>query len=321
MKKLLLALLIASLLVTAMAFTSCEQNNDTTTTEPVTPPVDEPVEDDPVVDSTKDGHIFTSIDIAPGCAEKGYTEHTCIVCGYVKRDSFVEPTGGHDYVAVDVVAPTCTKEGYTVYACDVCGHEKNDDFVAPGHVWGGWVTVEVANCRTKGLERNYCVNCDVFEEIVVNYTHTWNSGVVVAPTCDNYGYTTYTCTNCGDVEISDYVQELGHVYSDWAVTLAPSCNNEGEEKRECTNAGCDHTQVRALDKVHNYEVSVIDPSCDKFGYEFNVCRDCGHKVLVKYFEPNGHLYVDGWCAVDGHEGVEKRCCSICGHTEYRFKED
>ncbi|MGN1478541.1 MAG: leucine-rich repeat protein [Acutalibacteraceae bacterium] len=36
---------------------------------------------------------------------------------------------------------------------------------------------------------------------------------VTAPTCTEQGYTTYTCSKCGDSYISDYVDALGQVYS------------------------------------------------------------------------------------------------------------
>ena len=63
--------------------------------------------------------------------------------------------------------------------------------------------------------------------------------VVTAPTCTEKGYTTYTCSVCGDSYVADYVDALGHSYSEaefvwtedssaeygWTVTAAKTCAN------------------------------------------------------------------------------------------------
>ena len=53
------------------------------------------------------------------------------------------------------------------------------------------------------------------------HTHSY-SGVVTAPTCTEYGYTTYTCA-CGDSYVDDYVDALGHSY------VEGKCTRCGEE--------------------------------------------------------------------------------------------
>ena len=42
--------------------------------------------------------------------------------------------------------------------------------------------------------------------------------VVTGPTCTEQGYTTYTCSVCGDSYVGDYVDALGHDYADGACT-------------------------------------------------------------------------------------------------------
>ena len=63
------------------------------------------------------------------------------------------------------------------------------------------------------------------------------------PTCTEQGYTTYAC-HCGDSYASDYVDPVGHVWSDWQDTVP------GKEERSCT--ACGETESR--DKIPDYDV-------------------------------------------------------------------
>lgn len=51
------------------------------------------------------------------------------------------------------------------------------------------------------------------------------ASVVTAPDCENGGYTTYTCTACGDSYVADEVDALGHSYDN---ELDVDCNGCGE---------------------------------------------------------------------------------------------
>ena len=40
---------------------------------------------------------------------------------------------------------------------------------------------------------------------------------VTAPTCTEMGYTTNTCTRCGDTNKTDYTEPAGHKPGDWII--------------------------------------------------------------------------------------------------------
>ena len=80
------------------------------------------------------------------------------------------------------------------------------------------------------------------------HTHSYES-VVTNPTCTTAGYTTYTCTSCGDSYIGDEVAALGHTeVVDAAV--APDCTNtgltEGKHCSVCEEVIVAQTEVAAL---------------------------------------------------------------------------
>jgi len=50
--------------------------------------------------------------------------------------------------------------------------------------------------------------------------------VVTAPTCVEKGFTTYSCSHCGDSYIADYVDALGHIESEEGVVTTPPTYTE-----------------------------------------------------------------------------------------------
>ena len=73
------------------------------------------------------------------------------------------------------------------------------------------------------------------------YGHNYEK-TVVAPTCTTVGYTTYTCTVCGDSYTDNVTEALGHSMSGWTLTTAPVYGKVGQETNECAN--CDYFEVR-----------------------------------------------------------------------------
>ena len=60
---------------------------------------------------------------------------------------------------------------------------------------------------------------------------------VTAPTCTEMGYTTNTCTRCGDTNKTDYTEPAGHKPGDWIIDKEPTTDSEGSKHKECTVCG------------------------------------------------------------------------------------
>lgn len=114
-------------------------------------------------------------------------------------------TGEHHYVfkgwSVDFASVKSNLDVYAVYE-------------AAAHSMNGWVS------DGEATHSDYCIDC--------GYTaaadHDWGDGVVTAPTCTDGGYTTHTCTVCGDEKITDELPAAGH---GWHNGLCAVCGADG----------------------------------------------------------------------------------------------
>ncbi|MBR2889163.1 MAG: Ig-like domain-containing protein [Oscillospiraceae bacterium] len=309
---------------------------------------------------TAAGHDYKSVVTDPTCTERGYTTHTCSKCGHSYIDSYVNATShkfgswvvtkaatctedgqerrdctncghyetrtveatGHDYKSV-VTAPTCTEKGYTTHTCTVCGNSYVDTYVdATGHKYGSWTVTKKATCTEDGTERRDCANCDHYETRTIEATgHNYKS-VVTAPTCTEKGYTTHTCTACGDSYKDSYVNPTGHKFGNWTVVKAATCTEDGTERRDCQN--CDHYETRTIKATgHNYKSVVTAPTCTEKGYTTHTCTNCGDSYVDSYVNPTGHKF-GNWVVTKNatctEEGQERRDCTNCDHYETRTIE-
>ncbi len=219
------------------------------------------------------GHDYESVVTAPTCTEQGYTTHTCRNCGDSYLDADVDALGhdmgewatvteatctvngsetrdcsrcdhietrvieaiGHNYESA-VTAPSCTERGYTTHTCSNCGDSFVDAYVdALGHDMGEWTTITEVTCTENGAEKRDCSRCDHIETRVIEAIgHNYESAVT-APSCTEQGYTTSTCTNCGDSYLNTYVDALGHDYE--VVIVEPACTEDGMKTQTCTRCG------------------------------------------------------------------------------------
>ena len=239
-------------------------------------------------------HKYVKLSVTdPTCTEKGYTTYKCSDCGDTYKADFVDALG-HDYNTSGKVEPTCTEKGYDMHVCSRCGDIYKDNFVdALGHT----VVVDPAvapDCTHTGLtEGSHCSVCNEVlkaQETVPATGHSYDK-VVTAPTCTEKGYTTYTCSVCGDSYVADYVDALGHtVVVDPAV--APDCTHTG--LTEGSHCSVCNEVLKAQETVpatgHKYDKVVTAPTCTEKGYTTYTCSVCGDSYVADYVDALGHSY-------------------------------
>ena len=147
----------------------------------------------------------------PGCTEAGYTgDAVCTVCGKTVEQGQSIPAAGHSTETRSAKEPGCTEAGYTGDAvCTVCGKtvEQGQSIPAAGHSYQSTVT---------------------------------------APTCTQQGYTTHTCSRCGDSYADAPTAALGHSWDKGQVTKAATYTEEGVKTYTCTR--CNGTRTESIPK-------------------------------------------------------------------------
>ena len=267
------------------------------------------------------GHSYDTVVNAPDCVNGGYTTYTCLVCG----DSYVVNTSALGHInsqpaLENVVNATCTEIGEydTVVYCSVCNVEisrVHTTVPANGHSYNAIVTAP--DCTNVGYTTYTCSACG--DSYVGNYAnalgHNYNA-VITAPDCIDGGYTTYTC-NCGDSYVDNYTTALGHApVTD--TSIAPTCTATGlTYGAHCSACGEVLIAQEVIDALgHNYDTVVTDPDCVNDGYTTYTCSICGDTYVADEVAPLGHTEVIV-ATVDPtctEVGYTTYSCSVCGDS-------
>ena len=138
--------------------------------------------------------------------------------------------------------------------------------------------------------------------------------VVTEPTCTEQGYTTYTCSECGDSYVDDYTDALGHDWGEWTETAGPTCTEAGSQTRTCVR--CGEEESRTVDPLgHDYEAVVTDPTCTEQGYTTHTCPRCHDSYVDTYTDALGHDYQTATTGPTCTEqGYTTYTCVRCGDS-------
>ena len=170
---------------------------------------------------------------------------------------------------------------------------------------------------------------------------------VVEPTCDEEGYTLFTCS-CGHSYKGDYIdpahkfgewevvtpgtngnpdiqqatcevcgetiqQEVEHEHEFIEVLVPPTCTESGLKGTYC-ECGVEHlVEVPALN--HDYQETVISPSCKEEGYTVHTCTRCNDSYIDSYKAKLEHQYKEQvFTPTCEEQGYTLYTCSECGDS-------
>ena len=144
--------------------------------------------------------------------------------------------------------------------------------------------------------------------------HSYES-TATAPTCTEQGYTTHTCTVCGDSYTDSEVEATGHSFGVWKATTQPTCAEKGAEHRDCT--ACDAYETRETSVLGHdlIQHEAQEPTCTENGWNaYETCSRCDHSTYVE-IAAKGHSYestvTDPACT---EQGYTTHTCTLCGDT-------
>lgn len=285
----------------------------------------------------------------PTCTKTGVRTYTCSVCKKTKTEEIPALEHSYDEGVVTKEA-TCTEEGEKTFTCSRCQNTYTApvEIDPDNHTWGEHISY-IWDGDTCTAERA-CVNnpehkdkidlhveaesedatCTTPGTIIYTATGTFSDGtkasdtktvtgealghdykpVVTPPTCQTDGYTTYTCSRCGDTYTSDRVEALPHAYDEPTFII-----NEEKALFKCSACGYARkvdadirTEVKkeatcAEEGILSYTASVV--------FEGKTYSEEGEQAIAKLsHKPDVVKGYAPTCTEDGRtDGVK---CSVCG---------
>ncbi len=225
------------------------------------------------------GHSWNEGEITtyPTCENAGVKTYTCTVCNETKTEA-IDATG-HTPVEVAEQPATCTEPGHKAgKKCSVCGKTLSgmEEIPATGHQWDEGKVTTAPTCENAGVKTYTCTVCNETKtEAIVATGHTSVEVSEKPATCTEPGHTAGTkCSVCGEtLSGMEEIPALGHDWGEWTVTTSPTCTEKGEEKRTCKRDGCNATETRKIDAAGHTSVEVAEQPA--------TCTEPGHKAGTK----------------------------------------
>ena len=276
------------------------------------------------------------------CTEPGYTGDTyCKDCNEKISDGEISLALGHDWGEWTVTtSPTCTEKGEEKRTCkrEGCNETETRKIDATGHT----EVIDAAKaptCTETGLtEGKHCSVCNevlVAQEVILAKGHSWNEGeITTAPTCENAGVKTYTCTVCNETK-TEAIDATGHTSVEVSEKPA-TCTEAGHKAgKKCSVCGATLSGMEEIPAKGHTEVidPAVEPTCTEPGKtEGKHCSVCNAVIVAQQEIPaKGHTEVidpavEPTCTEPGK--TEGKHCSVCheilvaqeevpakGHTE------
>ena len=179
-----------------------------------------------------------------------------------------------------------------------------------------------ATCTTTGYTGDtYCKDCNKKiedGEVIPALGHTWDDGVITtAPTCENAGVKTFTCTRCNETK-TEAVNATGHTPVQIPEKPA-TCTEPGHKAgTKCSVCGAVLSGLEEIPaKGHTVVVDpAVGPTCTEPGKtEGKHCSVCNEVIVAQEIIPAiGHKPVirdakDATLTEDGYTG--DTYCSVC----------
>ena len=280
-----------------------------------------------------DNHDIVNHDAkAPTCLGKGWNAYkTCKRCDYTS-DYQELPALGHDPLTHEAKAPTCTDAGWKAYyTCKSCNFTSPIELLLPlGHD-PVQHEAKAPTCAEVGWNAyETCTRCNytTYSELPIDPdNHDLVHHDAKTPTCTEIGWNEYdACTRCkyttySELSIDPNNHDLVHHEA-----KAATCTEIGwDEYDTCTR--CDYTTYVELPALgHDYQKTVVQPTCEKNGYTRYTCARCADtytenpvkKLLHWYGEwsPNGEGTHSADCRREGCKHTGKAECEA---FEYRLR--
>ncbi len=252
-----------------------------------------------VIPAINHAHEAYSHTVAPRCGVEGADVFRCPDCDREREE--VIPALEHAWDAVETVEATCQEGGYTLNECGNCHTQEKVNVTGISACHEEYEITKEATCDVEGVGVYTCKDCFTSREVVIEkHDHDYGEEVI-APTCEEGGYTLHVCNVCSSSYKDNVTDSLGG--HEWAISteksVASNCITAGKSVEVCTHEGCNAEKAEELEALGH---DMISATCTTVEHCAN-CDLVGATVLP-------HAYVEqsrvgSTCTEDGH--VDYKC--------------
>lgn len=254
--------------------------------------------------------------VAPLCGKNGYTIYACTACHTHFVDDVTPALGGcSEFKVVAEVPATCEKAGVKAHKeCVVCGAKYIGDTlytdeqlaIKAGHTWGEWKETYVA-CGKATAKVRTCTVCGKEEEANGAKTeHKWVVTVTEEPNAETNktGKATAECEYCHatrDIVVypDNHVCKKLTKHAAVKATCAASglkadyyecaCGKKYADEKATQLITDEEFEKNYVEQQHPSTASrTIPATCESYGHEMTICKDCGETLEDKKLAPLGH---------------------------------
>lgn len=174
-------------------------------------------------------------------------------------------------------------------------------------------------CTEQGYTRYECLTCSVsyLSDYVDAIGHSYTQELI-GETCTEGAFYLYTCSACGHQYKSEYLTKGGHKYD--KTTTAATCTERGYTTYKCTVCDWTYRDDYTAALGHNYKRTVTEPTCTEGGSTEFECKRCFYTYIGDDTPAKGHDYetsvVEPTCTERGHT---LHTCKNCS-DEYKTDE-
>lgn len=270
------------------------------------------------------------------CTKKGEKATVCSRCQDVKPGTKTEiPMAAHTYKGKvePIKLPDCEKKGREADICTKCGAEKpgtGKDINALGHDWDKGTVKVAADCQKEGTTTFKCQrkDCGKTEDRKTDKLDCQFEEKIKEPTCEEDGYSTFTCKMCKSSYIDKKVDKFGHSFITYVQdentatcysngTKTALCDHGCGKKNTITDEGSmiDHklTDFKTIKEATCTEEGEEEAKCfyfDKCGYSESYPTDALGHTITK----DTKFTVDK-AATCTEKGSQSKHCERCSYTE------
>ena len=152
---------------------------------------------------------------------------------------------GHNYSYAVTTAPTTSSTGVLTGTCSRCNGTTTVTLPKLSTTDYNYSVVTAATCTANGTGRytwkTTTYGTFSFDVTIPKTGHSY-ADTMTPPTCTAQGYTTHTCSLCGDSYRDSYTNALGHAWDNGVITKPATATEDGVRTYTCTRCGATRTE-------------------------------------------------------------------------------